>query len=457
MRNLDRADRVRAFYRGRLYPVLVAVLILCGNVSGLDVPFAAAAILLVLPGFFIARDLEFTLPQFMMITLTITGRYYDPATSDYGYSRFGETRWLVIEVVGIVSILAGLAYFIWRNWKIRNRMAEKTLPVSVAILCAAMFCNGAFHTPYYAMNFWYVGTFFLATAFLGFLFVEFRRLDPGSTDRFLYCVMVTGLLVLAELIAAYFTTVQFVDGKVVKETVVVGWGVWTNVGGMLAFLMPACFRFAYDRRHGWIYFLLGLAMFAGTLMSQSRGALLVGGVILLICLAMLCTGGPNRRQNRILTAGVLAVGIVGAIVLVARSSGLIRNFLETGMNDNGRFDLWKAGLEHFRQAPIFGSGFYDSFVNEWNVVVYPYLYHNTLVQMLGACGLVGFAAYLWHRIVTVRLAWKHRHSVQTRFLAVCVLGLLLFSLIDVLLFKTYPTIIYTLMIVWIGTADVTEW
>lgn len=446
MRMTDCADRLRTFYRSRWYPVLAAGLIFCGHVTGWDVPFLAAAILLALPGFFVARDSDFLLPQLMMFVFAVTARYFDPETVDYRYDRYLQPHWIILSSAVLTAVAVGLTDFIRRNRKIANRLRERSIPISLAILSAAMLCNGVFHTPYTPKNLMYAAIFAVSTLGFYLFCARFRRQSRASDDWFLYCVAVTGLLILAELIAAYFTTVRFENGTVVKESVILGWGVWTSVGGMLVFLMPACFRFAYDSRRGWIFYLLGLAMFAGTLISQSRGALLTGGIVLVVCLILVCTGGANRRQNRILTVALLLVGASAAVLLIVRSSGLIRNLLEYGLNDNGRFDLWKIGLRHFLESPIFGSGFYDSYVSEWNTVVYPDLYHNTFVQMLGACGAVGFAAYLWHRAVTVRVILKNRGSVQTRFLAVSIFGLLLFSLIDVLFFKTYPTVIYALML-----------
>ena len=165
-----------------------------------------------------------------------------------------------------------------------------------------------------------------------------------------------------------------------------------------------------------------------------------------MCLVLVCSGGENRRQNRIYTAVIAVLFVIGALLLSRRLGILIRNFMDYGFGDNGRFALWKAGWSHFLKYPVFGSGFYDSFEGDWNFVLAPYFYHNTLVQMLGACGAAGLLAYLWHRAMTVRLVFRNK-TVPKFFLGVCVLGLVLFSLIDVLFFKIYSTIIYTLILV----------
>jgi O-antigen ligase len=133
-------------------------------------------------------------------------------------------------------------------------------------------------------------------------------------------------------------------------------------------------------------------------------------------------------------------------VLLDKVWGLLANYLQYGFADNGRFAIWRTGVEKFLSAPLFGSGFYDSYVEEeWSFVLYPYLYHNTLIQMLASCGIVGVLAYVWHRMTTVRLVLQKPNAGKS-FLGLCIAALLLFSLLDTILFNTYPMIFYALML-----------
>ena len=61
--------------------------------------------------------------------------------------------------------------------------------------------------------------------------------------------------------------------------------------------------------------------------------------------------------------------------------------------------------------------------------------------MLASGGLVAFAAYLYHRIVTVVLALRNR-DIYRIFMGLCLMGLL----IEVIFFATYPVIIYSVML-----------
>ena len=448
----NKTDHIRKFYRGVWYPFLVAALVFAGHTSGLDVAFICAILLSAIPGLLVMHDAEFLISPFMMIAFTVTARYFNPTTVDYHYERFLEKPWSVplFCITGVV--IAAMGYFMIRNRRGANRLHRSPILLSLTILCGVMLFNGAFNPVYTPKNLLFVVIFAFSTLFVYLFFTLYGNFDRQSIDRFFFCLVITGVLVLAELAFAFFTRVRFEDGTIVKESVVVGWGVWTSIGGMLAFLLPAPFYFARWHRNGWIFFLIGLAMFAGTLCSQSRGALLVGCAVLPVCLALVCAGGSNRKQNRMFTTFVVVALAVGALLLSRHVGALVRNFTDYGLNDNGRFALWKAGWKNFLRYPVFGSGFYDSVEGDWNFVVYPYFYHNTLVQMLAACGAVGFLAYLWHRAMTVRLVFTRR-NVPKAFLGACILGLLLFGLIDVQFFKTYPTILYAQMLVYMEMSE----
>jgi uncharacterized membrane protein HdeD (DUF308 family) len=111
--------------------------------------------------------------------------------------------------------------------------------------------------------------------------------------------MATGLIICAQLLLAYGMGGINFDGtgSVVKESVMLGWGVWTAIGGMLAFLMPACFYFAHSHRNGWVYYLLGLLEYLCIFLSQSRGALLFGTLVLGLCVLILLFSGKNKKMN----------------------------------------------------------------------------------------------------------------------------------------------------------------
>lgn len=445
-------DYARGFYNGRFYPLLVTVLILLGHSTGYEVAFGIVMLLSVIPACLLCHDLRFALMPFLATVFIVSAKTYAP--NDTGYAeRYMKPSVLIPFGITVLLVLVALTVFVIRNRRTLNKPPRRGMLVGLIVFSGALLCNGILNSDYTFQNLFF--GFVMSVTLVGvyLLFAFFLDIDRSTFEHFMFCLALAGALICAELIVAYFTTVQFIEGEIVKGSVVLGWGVWTTIGGMLAFLMPAHFYFAASHRHGWIGLLTGAVQYFCILLSQSRGALLIGTVILLICLIYLFFKGANRRLNRCIVLGFFAIGVLGVILLSDKLIGLVQNFLNMGFDDNGRFALWRTGFDHFLEYPVFGSGFYDSYVNDaWEMEVYPYLYHNTPIQLLGSMGVVGALAYLYHRVLTVRLVFKKPNEGKT-FLGFCILGLLLFSLTDVLFFKTYPTIFYSLMLLFMDKSS----
>ena len=116
---------------------------------------------------------------------------------------------------------------------------------------------------------------------------------------------------------------------------------------------------------------------------------------------------------------------------------------ERFFDDNGRFEIYKKGLEKFLNHPILGAGFMDS---HGISSVPDHRYHNTIVQILASCGTVGILAYAFHRFNTISLIIKKK-SGRNNFLAFCLLGLILTSLFDIHFFNIYPAFYYVLILI----------
>ncbi len=451
-------ERMGSFFESKAYIALVGLLVLLGHTSVFngagelllggyqEFLFGGLIILSICLACLVCTDIRFLIMPVISFVFLVTVEHSPNVPS---YSKF----YLEPIPLVIISILAALLGASLVFFCVKNRYRAKKLPwknkgfLGMAIFCGVMLVNGAFCEYYTVANALYPLSFLLSMLGVYALFACYMRFNETAFSYFMTCVFALSLLIASELLLAYLTGgVLFEEGSVVKESVVLGWGVWTAIGGMLVFLMPVCFWFAHSHKHGWIFYLLGFLEYACILLSQSRGALLFGTGVLGLSLLMLCVSGKNRKSNRILTAVVALAGVCGVLLLWDKLMGVLQNYIAYGMDDNGRFDLWKIGWKNFTDYPILGAGYYNSFAYEgWQKDVYPYLYHNTLLQLMASGGVLLLGAYLYHRFTTIMLVIK-KPNANKIFLGICLLGLLSFSLLDVLFFNTYPTIIYSIMI-----------
>lgn len=421
----------------------------------MDLVFGGAMMISLIFGLLISHDVKFTMMPLMATMFIVPIGDFTP--SDPGFDRYYQNRaTFIFLVVLALSVIASIIFFVIRNRKIVNRVPVKGVFLSILIFCGVLCLNGAFSPKYTLGNLTFSMLMVLSMIVVYLIFASYLRFEKSVIDYFIICLVGVGLLICAELIFAYFTTVRFVGSSIVKESVVLGWGVWTNIGNMLVFLMPASFYFAASHKRGWLGYLSGLLHFLCIVLSQSRAALLIGAFTLLLCLGYLCFKGKNRKINRILTLSLIVCGILGCVVLYDSIFSLVSNFLEKGFDDNGRKELWSSAIDAFLRAPIFGAGFYDVCSYEgWSTFGTPMMCHNTILQVLGAVGTLGILAYGYHRFETVKLIFRKFNAVKF-FLGTCILGFLLFGMLDVVFFIGYPNIFYTMMLLFMQYTEYPE-
>ncbi len=439
-------ERLRDFYNGKWYAMLVTVLILIGHTSGYEIAFFIIMMATVLVGCAVADDFRFAVMPVLCTVCFVTVEHTPnhPTFSDY----YVQPIPLTILTITFGAFLCGILLFVLRNRRRAVSLRNSNVLPSLFVLCAVLLLNGLFSASYTVQNLLYACSFPLALLGIFLLFGLFVRFDSKAFDYFLYCLTLAGALIVAQLFLAYgMGDVRIENGVIQKDTVCLGWAVWNSFGGLLTMLMPACFYFAATHRNGWIFYLLGLLEFVAAVLSQSRTATLIGAAVLSVCLITVCFFGAYKKRNRLMTLGVIVIGGVGILLLWGKLMDVLRNFINYGFDDNGRLERWKSGWTQFSKHPIFGAGFYDSGIADtsWEIKVYPYLYHNTWIQMLGSAGIVGFLAYAWHRFCTVRLVLR-QPSLKKSFLAIGLSAFLVFGMVDVLFFITYPLFYYALML-----------
>ena len=136
--------------------------------------------------------------------------------------------------------------------------------------------------------------------------------------------------------------------------------------------------------------------------------------------------------------------VVFLLVLREKIADVFAKVLEQGLSDNGRFELWKRGIENFLCAPVFGKGLFgygdtDVFIAA-NFI--PTMAHNTIVQLLSSMGIAGTAAYGFYRVKTL-LPLFRKPTFEKAVLYLPILLTLGMSLLDNFVFYVYTVFYYT--------------
>ena len=288
--------------------------------------------------------------------------------------------------------------------------------------------------------------------------VRWDRMEAG------YLAMIgllAGFTVGFEILNIYCTgnvvVVDALRGVLIRrEHIYTGWGHYNNMAVLIAMAIPFAFYFMYIGKRVILNSILAALLCVFAVLSCSRAGILGAGGIYLFCAIAVLFKTKNRRAKIMISAG-LGVAFAALIVVFFLAQEVFASAFANGLKSDARMELYEAGISVFQEHPILGATFYslNVYVQNlgenvtwiWSDVeaftnFFPGRWHNTVVQMLASCGIVGLVAYLFHRYQSVLLFWRDPHAEKT-FIGLSLCVILALSLLDCHLFNLGPTLFYS--------------
>ena len=439
-----RRDLISEFYRGRVYPAILSVLIVAGHTLAIEIYTNAVIALLVSLGFVICPSVRHFIFPLCAYIYQISTKYSPglPAYSDHYFT--GARGVAVILFFVLLALCLG-----YRSVKsgILRRGAWKGAPLALpsALFTAALLLGGAFSGQWRLEGLLF-GAACAASIFLVFYFFCLGLAGEDGEELLSYFIYVSALLaavLIAQTLLLYLGGGVVVGGTVNKESIVYGWGIWTTAGMGLAVLIPTLILGAI-RGEGMAYLFLSVAAFASIILNMSRAALLVGGFAFFAAFGVGCFFGKRKRTFRAVGLSLLACAAAAFVLFNREIYGLLSDYFDRGLSDNGRFELWRYGLREFFEAPLFGKGFYGIETDVFEAIGFlPDMLHNTPIQIAASMGIFGLACYFYYRIETLKL-FLTKPSIEKSLLGMSLLTFLLGSLFDNFLFYIQPAFYYSI-------------
>ncbi len=347
-------------------------------------------------------------------------------------------------VVGGIPLLASAIY----------RLAFRSEPLKdgwgllgVGLLSASILLGGTF-TQYYSQKNFMNALIMSSTLFGGYVFYAFTLQKREGTLLYLARTCAIAVCIIAlevlELYKRKYTWGTPLDW-IWKGKILLGWTRSNMVGEMMVFFLPAVFYLIYKERFGILYYLVVLVGLFGIFLTLSRNAILWSIITVIIGTTANCLVGRRKLANLII--GILSIlGICVSFVVVSKLGYLdnvLQFFLESGLDDHGRFEVWTTHWNLFVDSPLHGVGYKTYKVMSGDIVDKA---HNTLVQMLASSGLIGLSCYLVHRVQTVYSVAK-KPTTERLWIGGTVLVGLLMSLLSPLFFQVYFRVCYVVLLV----------
>lgn len=424
----------------RYYPPFVCALVLLGYFSGLELLFGSINILLFCLSLWITDSAKHVLIVAGTFMYQISPGHAPtvPARSDYFFTGI---RPYIVAFLIIALVSSFVAYVI--RTKIYKTFTFKECPLllPMLLLAAAFLLNGIGSDKYagkdFLLGFAEAGTYF---AFFLLFYFGFRKRDLEKIDSyFCYCTLWIAFVILFQLTMLYlFGDFVREDGAINFYLIRLGWGVSTVIGGHLSVLIPILLYGAMRRRHPIPYFIMACLTVLGCFLSMSRTALGVGSLFFGICLLIGCFHGQRKNLFQITSLLIVLFILIAFIGYFEDIRRVFAVYFEKGFSTSGRWDMWKKCVDDFFDHPLFGAGFFGLELGE----AVSHFAHNTIMQMIGACGLFGIIAYFIYRIETIFL-YTERPTLFKTMLGLSAAALVVASLLDIFLFSFFSMLYHS--------------
>ena len=444
--------RCNRFVVSPWFVLLVSLLTVVGNLLGLELAVYTVFVLFAIYICLFGKDL-LPLMSIIVSCYLMPGVTNNPGRSE-GSIFYPANGGIYLGVL-FVLVLISAVYRLVRDPQIGGKAflkSKRELLPGMLVLGAGYLLAGVFSGRYFANgagNLLFAALQFVAVTLLYWVFSGAVHWEKVRSDYFAWVGLGAGLCVCCQVVGVYFANHVITDQTIHTGLISTGWGNANNMGCMIAMMIPFAVDLSHRFKYGWIYSTLGVLMVGFVCFTCSRTSILVA--VLIYGISMLfALRDPRRRRDLIIANVVAGVLLVLLLVFHGPLSRLFTELLQRGFNPRLRDVIYVDGLKAFWANPIFGESFYPSTdsIYQFSTVeamqaILPARWHNTVIQLLASCGIVGLGCYGFHRIQTIRLFWRKRHG-DGIYIAMSVLALLLMSLLDCHFFNIGPVLVYSM-------------
>lgn len=435
------------------YLLLLGVLTVLSNVFALEVYIYPLFILIAACIFLFGKDLLPVFPMFVCGYIS-PSRGNNPGVNPESVFSLsgGGIYWAVLLAILAVLLVYRLITdpvfggkkFLQKGRTLLPGMAVLGITYVISGLCSGQWDSHGWQNLLFAF------VQFAAIAGLYYLLCGAVIWEDAPKAYLFWTGLCIGYVLLAELVGIYIFANVIEEGMIFRARIVTGWGHYNNIGAMFAMMIPLPFFLTGKGKYAWFAYVSAFLFCLGLLFTCSRGSILFGFAIYLVAYIFSVCRNRHARSliwiHLLLNAGPVLVFLLFRVQILR----LFADMFHAGINSPIiRFDTYWEGLKQFWKFPVFGGSFFpvDVELFEWSTsesftALFPPRWHNTWVQTLASGGILCFAAYVLHRVQTVKLFLKEPNNGKI-FAGLAVLALLLMSLIDCHFFNIGPVLFYS--------------
>ncbi|MCL2369718.1 MAG: O-antigen ligase family protein [Firmicutes bacterium] len=359
---------------------------------------------------------------------------------------------IYLTILGIILFAALLYLFVFKLVKecnARKALTKSKLLLGLIVLAISYFAGGLFTAGYTLSGLWLAASLSAVLLSVFVYFVVTVEWDRASFEFVCECATVMAAVIAVQMGLLYLTepTLRYLtssNSNAAKSMIFLGWSPSNLIGIKTALILPFVLYRMYNAKQPIVYFVVVCAALFAIIYTFSRNAVMFAVPMFLAVSVFALLRAKGKKTLWVAYSVTAAIGIITLIAFWTPIINSLDFFNSLGIEDRGRFDLYRAAVEHFFSAPIFGVGF-GYLTGETERIGYS-LYHNHILQFLASMGIVGLAAYGFHRAQTVKLLIKKIDRIKI-FIFISIVMFVLTASLDNTLFNPGMLVIYALVMV----------
>lgn len=447
-------DTVRGVLGNRFFPFATATLVTACYYSGLDMVSLYYLVFVAAAMAFLLDDLTPLVPHLAFLNIFVSMQncplnFGEMVGSDF-YTRTGN----LVQIVILIFVLAG-SMITRLVFTLKEKGFKPDLTFWGLVAVAALFLLNGVGSKAYVISDTLYGAL-LAFLFLG-VFVLISNTVKLTDENYMNLVwgfIAFSAVLVLELGVLYAERhdVIIVGGHIIKQQVILGWGVWNSIGTLFCICIPPVCLAAAKSKYGYAFLLYAALLTACAFLTGSRQAMLGSTFAFGACSIALIVKSRTRIINAIIIGAIALVAIIVVAVKWDKVLSSIEYILNGIFNDDGSYSgggrhrLMMLAINYFKADPVFGGGFFIGFesfeLTGITGTLLPTFAHCTIFELLATCGILGLIAYVGHRVTTV-IAFAKKPTLNKFYMATCIATLLLICLFDNYIFYLLPTLIYS--------------
>ena len=448
IQSLPIMERILRFFNSPLFIFIYGAGVLACSFLGFEILFFSLTSIIVIFTAIFSKDSKPLLVPLVLVIYSMSQKHtpQHPYSSNYLYRPY------VLISIGVMAVFV-LASLIFRLVVYKSEKSIlKSKPVAfwgIVALCISLILNGIFYIKYTIFNL--LLALILSFSFIFFYVYFFKTLNFNKEiGKYIAIVFSVACAIISlQILETLIFDGVIKNGTIDKHVLNLGWGMSNNAGAMLAIFMPSAF-YLFNKIENKVlsrlFYLYGFIIVGVIALTLSRTSLLVAGLALLVIMIIASFKGKDLLFTRIFNIAVIVCALILFFVFFDKFIELFNHYIDKGFDDSERLFIWKNGFINFAKAPIFGVGFYTPIAPDWSYNIenwfFPDMYHNTFIQLLASCGIVGVLAYCFHLFQCGRLLFK-KINVERLFYLFVTLILTITCLFDNHIFHVFPALIYS--------------